>query len=149
MEFDVILEEKRDEILQLAAQYGAFNVRIFGSVARNEADQDSDIDFLVDMESGRSLLDLGGLLMELNDLSLLNELVQIWVIHHLQVIGEAVRALADEMRESHPDIPWTQIIGMRNILVHRYFGIDEDIVWTAINKDLPALKQKVKVLLDE
>jgi uncharacterized protein with HEPN domain len=53
------------------------------------------------------------------------------------------------MRESHPDIPWTQIIGMRNILVHRYFGIDEDIVWTAINKDLPALKQKVKVLLDE
>jgi uncharacterized protein len=68
MEFDVILEEKRDEILQLAAQYGAFNVRIFGSVARNEADQDSDIDFLVDMESGRSLLDLGGLLMELNDL---------------------------------------------------------------------------------
>jgi uncharacterized protein with HEPN domain len=80
--------------------------------------------------------------------SLQNELVQVWVIHHLQVIGEAVRALADEMRESHPDIPWTQIIGMRNILVHRYFGIDEDIVWTAIDKDLPTLKQKVKVLLD-
>jgi uncharacterized protein len=64
----VMLEEKRDEILRLATQYGAANVRIFGSVARNEADQDSDIDFLVDMEPGRSLLDLGGLLMELNDL---------------------------------------------------------------------------------
>jgi uncharacterized protein len=54
--------------LRLATQYGAANVRIFGSVARKEADQDSDIDFLVDMEPGRSLLDLGGLLMELNDL---------------------------------------------------------------------------------
>jgi uncharacterized protein len=68
MEINVMLEEKRDEILRLATQYGAANVRIFGSVARNEADQDSDIDFLVDMEPGRSLLDLGGLLMELNDL---------------------------------------------------------------------------------
>jgi uncharacterized protein with HEPN domain len=81
--------------------------------------------------------------------SLQNELVQVWVIYHLQVIGEAIRTLADEMREEHPDIPWTQIIGMRNILVHRYFGIDEDIVWTAIDKDLPTLKQKVKALLDE
>jgi uncharacterized protein len=68
MEINVMLEEKRDEILRLATQYGAANVRIFGSVARKEADQDSDIDFLVDMEPGRSLLDLGGLLMELNDL---------------------------------------------------------------------------------
>jgi uncharacterized protein len=68
----VNLEEKinrnRYKILALASKHGAYNVRIFGSVARNEADAQSDIDFLVDMEAGRSLLDLGGLLMELQDL---------------------------------------------------------------------------------
>lgn len=63
-----LLREKRTEILQVAAEHGAYNVRIFGSVARGEADEASDFDFLVDMEPGRSLLDLGGLLMDLRDL---------------------------------------------------------------------------------
>ncbi|NLX39244.1 MAG: nucleotidyltransferase family protein [Methanothrix sp.] len=63
-----LLREKRTEILQKAAEHGAYNVRIFGSVARGEADEASDFDFLVDMEPGRSLLDLGGLLMDLRDL---------------------------------------------------------------------------------
>ncbi|MEA5571810.1 nucleotidyltransferase family protein [Calothrix sp. UHCC 0171] len=62
-----ILRTKREDILQIAAKYGAYNIRIFGSVARREADVHSDIDFLVEMESGRSLFDLGGLLMELQD----------------------------------------------------------------------------------
>lgn len=63
-----VLQTKREEILNIAAKYGAYNVRIFGSVARREADEQSDIDFLVEMQSGRSLFDLGGLLMELQDL---------------------------------------------------------------------------------
>lgn len=58
----------RDAILRLAAQYGAHNVRVFGSVARGEADAQSDVDVLVDLEPGRSLLYLGGLLMDLQDL---------------------------------------------------------------------------------
>lgn len=62
------IEQKREEILDLAAQYGAYNVRLFGSVARGEADQASDVDILVDLEPGRSLLDLGGLLMDLQEL---------------------------------------------------------------------------------
>ena len=62
------LKTERAKILDLAAQYGAYNVRVFGSVARGEADSTSDIDFLVEMEPGRSLLDLGGLLMELQNL---------------------------------------------------------------------------------
>ena len=62
------LGERRNEILEIAARHGAHNVRIFGSVARGEAGPDSDVDFLVDIESGRSLLDLGGLLMDLRDL---------------------------------------------------------------------------------
>jgi len=63
-----ILHRRRNEILSLAARRGAFNVRVFGSAARGEADPRSDVDFLVDLEPGRSLLDLGGLLMDLQDL---------------------------------------------------------------------------------
>ena len=62
------LQEKREEILALAAKHGASNIRVFGSVVRGEADADSDVDFLVEMQPGRSLLDLGGLLMELQEL---------------------------------------------------------------------------------
>ena len=68
MDIEELLKEKQKEILQLAAQHGAKNVRVFGSVARGEADDQSDVDFLVEMEPGRSLLDMGGLLMDLQDL---------------------------------------------------------------------------------
>ncbi len=63
-----LLQTKREDILQTARKYGAYNVRVFGSVARGEADEKSDIDLLVDMEKGRSLLDLAGLLVDLEDL---------------------------------------------------------------------------------
>ena len=62
------LRAKRGEILRIAAKRGARNVRIFGSAARGEADAKSDVDVLVDMEPGRSLLDMGGLLMDLREL---------------------------------------------------------------------------------
>jgi predicted nucleotidyltransferase len=63
-----LLQEKRSEILQAAAKRGAYNVRVFGSVARGEAGSESDIDLLVDLEPNRSLFDLGGLLADLEDL---------------------------------------------------------------------------------
>ena len=62
------LRDRRDEIVEIARARGASRVRVFGSVARGEAAEGSDIDFLVDLEPGRSLLDLGGLLMDLQDL---------------------------------------------------------------------------------
>jgi len=62
------LRDKRDEIIQLAKTHGAHNVRVFGSVARGQATPRSDVDFLVDLEPGRNLLDLGGLLMDLQAL---------------------------------------------------------------------------------
>ena len=68
MPLDELLQAKREDILQTARKYGAYNVRVFGSVARGEADEKSDIDLLVDMEKGRSLLDLIGLLMDLESL---------------------------------------------------------------------------------
>jgi uncharacterized protein len=60
-----LVKEKREEILRIAARHGARNLRVFGSVARGEADEASDIDFLVEMEPGRSLFDLGGLQSDL------------------------------------------------------------------------------------
>jgi predicted nucleotidyltransferase len=67
MSTDNLLKEKREEILRIAARHGAYDVRIFGSAARGSADPDSDIDFLVELEPGRSLFDLGGLLIDLQD----------------------------------------------------------------------------------
>lgn len=63
-----LVKMKRDDILRTATEYGAYNVRVFGSVARGEADAASDVDLLVDMEARRSLLDLGGLLVDLQTL---------------------------------------------------------------------------------
>ena len=68
MEITEIICNHKDQILALAAKHGAYNVRVFGSVAQGTADEKSDIDFLVDLEEGRSLFDLGGLLMDLQNL---------------------------------------------------------------------------------
>jgi len=68
MGIDEVLKVKREEILRIAAQHGARNVRIFGSVARGEAKLDSDVDVLVDLEPGRSLLDHAALMLELEEL---------------------------------------------------------------------------------
>lgn len=74
-------------------------------------------------------------------------LIQVWALHHLQIIGEAASALAPEFRRRFPDIPWSQVIGMRNILVHHYFGIDLDLVWTAVKRDLPLLREQIREIL--
>ena len=68
MRHDQLVKEKRGEILRVASRHGARDVRVFGSTARGEADLESDVDFLVELETGRSLLDLGGLQMELESL---------------------------------------------------------------------------------
>jgi len=68
MGINEIIGDQKEAVLSLAAKYGASRVRVFGSIARGTADECSDIDFLVDLQPGRSLFDLGGLLMELQDL---------------------------------------------------------------------------------
>jgi predicted nucleotidyltransferase len=68
MSLQELLREKRGDILRIAARHGARNVRVFGSVARGDTRAGSDVDFLVEMDHGRTLLDVGGLLMDLRDL---------------------------------------------------------------------------------
>ncbi len=94
MKMDEVILPNREKILQIAEQYGARQVRVFGSVARRQDDAGSDIDFLVDMEPGRSLLDLGGLLVDLE--KLLNSKVDVVTERGLKerirgrVVNEAV-----------------------------------------------------------
>lgn len=74
-------------------------------------------------------------------------MLQNWFLRHLQIIGEAARALPEDVRAIAPGIPWSNIVGMRNILVHGYFDIDTDIVWNAATRDVPAIKPAVERLL--
>lgn len=76
-----------------------------------------------------------------------DEMLQVWVVYHLQILGEAASKLSPELRIRYPDVPWTQIVGMRNILVHDYFGIDLDVVWTVIERDLLQLKPQISAIL--
>jgi uncharacterized protein with HEPN domain len=78
-----------------------------------------------------------------------DELIQTWVVHHIEVIGEACRALSEEFQARYAGVPWSDIIGMRNILVHHYFGIDPDAVWSVVEHDLPDLKLNVQAILRE
>ena len=76
-----------------------------------------------------------------------DELLQTWFVRHLQIIGEAARTIPEEIRALAPEIPWPQIAGMRNVLVHGYFEIDTDLVWDAVTRDVPALKPAIERLL--
>lgn len=76
-----------------------------------------------------------------------DELIQSWVVRHLQILGEAARALPEDVHRLAPDIPWVKMIGMRHILVHDYFGIDTEVVWDVVERDLPDLKRNVEALL--
>ena len=78
-----------------------------------------------------------------------NEMLQVWIVHYLQIIGEAASGISRQLREKHPEIPWGKVIGTRHVLVHGYFEIDLDIVWTAVDVDLPALKVQIQKLLQE
>lgn len=76
-----------------------------------------------------------------------DELIQNWTVHHLLLIGEAAAALSSEFRGRHGEVAWTRIIGMRNILVHRYFDVDVDVVWAVVERDLAPLKAFVDATL--
>lgn len=77
-----------------------------------------------------------------------DELVQVWILHYLQILGEAVNALRPEFQQGHPEVPWGPIVGMRNILVHQYFEIDTDIIWSVVESELPKLKAWFQAILD-
>lgn len=78
-----------------------------------------------------------------------NELVQNWVVSHIQHIGEACSKVSPGLQARHPEVPWSKIIGMRHVLVHNYFEIDLEIVAQVIEVDLPALQPRIEAILKE
>lgn len=73
-----------------------------------------------------------------------NQQVQDSVVRRLEIIGEAVKNLPEIFKSDRQSIPWKQIAGMRDVLIHEYFGVDILLVWNTVKKDLPALKANLK-----
>ncbi|MGE5444139.1 MAG: DUF86 domain-containing protein [Ignavibacteriales bacterium] len=78
-----------------------------------------------------------------------NTLIQDGVIRQLEIIGEAVRRLSSELRNRHAQTPWMDIAGMRNKLIHDYFGVDLQAVWTTATGDVSVLKEEIKQILQK
>ena len=76
-----------------------------------------------------------------------DELVQDGVVRNLEIIGEAVKNISMSFREKYSNIPWKKIAGMRDKLIHRYFNVDVDRVWSVIVKDIPNLKKQIEEII--
>ena len=73
-----------------------------------------------------------------------NSMIRFASIKQIEIIGEAARYITDDTRNKFPDIEWKELAGLRNILVHEYFGIDTDLIWQIVTIDIPELKVKLK-----
>ncbi len=79
---------------------------------------------------------------------LADEVLPAAVLHHLTVIGEAISRLSVELRASHPEVPWQQIVAVRHRIVHAYFDLDWQILWIAATDDIPRLREQVNRILE-
>ena len=71
------------------------------------------------------------------------------VIRNLEIIGEAVKGVPDSVRQNYPDVEWRKIAGLRDILIHKYFSINVEIVWDVVDSKLPILKTQLQQIIKE
>jgi len=77
-----------------------------------------------------------------------DELVQVWVVHHLEIIGEAATHVSHAIKQSHPEVDWIAITGTRNQLAHGYFDVDLGLIWETVERDIPVLLKQVTRILE-
>ena len=73
-----------------------------------------------------------------------DEMLQTWVVHHLEIVGEAVKGLSEDFRRSRPEVPWSAVARMRDRLVHGYWDVDVKAVWQVVVRDLGPLRESVQ-----
>jgi len=78
-----------------------------------------------------------------------DELIQSWVVRNLQIAGEAANRISNETRSKYRYVPWEKMIGMRQILVHGFFEIDLDVVWSVLENDLSDLDAQIRKVIDD
>jgi len=78
-----------------------------------------------------------------------DEMRALALVRLLEIIGEAARVVSDEFRGANPDIPWAQIVGLRNRLIHGYADVDWDVLWGIVSDDLPVLVNALEILLND
>jgi uncharacterized protein with HEPN domain len=78
-----------------------------------------------------------------------SRLIQDAVIRNLEIIGEAVKSISKELRNQYEDIPWREMAGLRDVLIHDYFGVDLRTVWGVVERELPRLKNSLEKIVEE
>jgi uncharacterized protein with HEPN domain len=71
------------------------------------------------------------------------------VVRNLEIIGEAVKKLSEKLKSQHPDIPWKNIAGMRDKLIHEYFGVNLELVWDVVENELPKFLKEISIILNK
>jgi uncharacterized protein with HEPN domain len=70
------------------------------------------------------------------------------IIYNLLILGEAARSIPEDFRKDHPEVPWKRMVGMRDKLIHQYWGMQQITIWNTINQDIPDIREKIRTILD-
>jgi len=97
-----------------------------------------EIDFLIDSSKGLEY-----------EVLIKDETLKRAFVRSLEVIGEATKNISSQFRQKHPDIEWRELAGLRDKLIHRYFGVNWEIVWDFVKNKLPQLKERIEGILKE
>ena len=71
------------------------------------------------------------------------------VVRSFEIIGEATKNIPFDIRDKYPEVPWKNMAGMRDVVIHGYFGVDNAVIWKTLKEDIPGLKEKIKKILGE